>query len=463
MNGYVASDTAGAVVSDQFQLVVENTNRAPVLDMPLHDQTVLQGGSFSFVVPDGTFIDADIDDSLTFGASLPNGDPLPGWLDFDPVSGTFAGQLPVDFVRSMEIQVSAIDSHGGSASDVFLMAVATPREPVPETTLAYRLADQYAMRNRDFSFELPVSTFNSAGDVFYSATLGNGDALPAWLKFDPMSRILSGTVPGDADSHLSVTLVAHDPSGGVADASFDLHIAGGRVYSGTAESETVRGSGRGDTVIGGGGRDVLYGFPGDDGLVGGMQADRLYAGNGDDIVDGNSGDDMLFGYGGDDALFGGDGQDRIFGNGGQDVLVGGHGDDRLYGGTGDDLYRFERGFGRDTIVDESGGSDTVRFGHRFGRDQLWFEHVDDDLLVNVLDSDEQLTIDNWYAENADTIERFELASGEVLLHSQVELLVEAMAAFDVPESTDADYNRQVKERIEPLLSSTWQSVGAGSV
>ena len=51
------------------------------------DQAAAEDAPFSFVVPAGSFSDAD-GDTLSYSASLQGGAALPSWLSFDPATRT---------------------------------------------------------------------------------------------------------------------------------------------------------------------------------------------------------------------------------------------------------------------------------------------------------------------------------------------------------------------------------------
>ncbi|MDI1360362.1 MAG: calcium-binding protein, partial [Methylobacter sp.] len=63
------------------------------------------------------------------------------------------------------------------------------------------------------------------------------------------------------------------------------------------------------------------------------------------------GNDVLFGEDGNDSLNGQEGNDTLMGGAGNDIIGGQQGDDVLIGGTGTDTYIFNRGDGRDTVID----------------------------------------------------------------------------------------------------------------
>jgi len=81
--------------------------------------------------------------------------------------------------------------------------------------------------------------------------------------------------------------------------------------------------------------------------------------------------------------------DSLIGTDHMDVLDGGAGDDFLQGGNGFDIYRFDVGYGNDTIRDSqmnvlSPGEDLVQFGAGFSRDDISFYRNGNssDLIIN---------------------------------------------------------------------------------
>jgi len=60
--------------------------------------------------------------------------------------------------------------------------------------------------------------------LIYSATLLGGAPLPAWLNFDPTTRIFSGTPIIDNLGTLQVTVIATDPFGASVARSFDINV-----------------------------------------------------------------------------------------------------------------------------------------------------------------------------------------------------------------------------------------------
>jgi trimeric autotransporter adhesin len=145
-----------------------------------------------------------------------------------------------------------------------------------------------------FEFTLPANTFvdpNAGDQLTYSASLANGDALPAWLSFDSQSRTFSGT-PDLADiAALTIIVTATDPEGAIAVAPFTLTVPQTIVLTGTEESDTLAANTNDNFIINGlAGSDTLSGGAGDDTLSGGAGWDTLQGGIGSDTYLINRGD-----------------------------------------------------------------------------------------------------------------------------------------------------------------------------
>ncbi|WJM83486.1 putative Ig domain-containing protein [Pectobacterium brasiliense] len=117
-----ATDGSNTSISTSFGLTVTNVNDAPVVGTPIPPQSVAQDGSLNFTVPAGTFTDPD-GDTLTLSATLADGSPLPGWLTFNPATGTFSGTPGNADVGTLVIRVTATDGSNTSISTSFGLTV----------------------------------------------------------------------------------------------------------------------------------------------------------------------------------------------------------------------------------------------------------------------------------------------------------------------------------------------------
>ena len=208
---------------------------------------------------------------------------------------------------------------------------------------------------------------------------------------------------------------------------------------------------------------TLHGLAGNDSLVGGIANDLLYGDAGNDTLWGNAGNDTLYGDDGDDELRGGSGNDTLYGgtgndtlegNAGNDTLVGGTGNDRLEGGEGNDVYVFSKGDGEDRIFDANGLADEVRLGHE--SIDVVFERVNSSLRVRMPGSLDAITIDSWYNGDAYKIETFKSTDGNVITHTQIESLIQAMASFQ--NDTGMTWEQALSERpsqVRSIVQEYW--------
>jgi Ca2+-binding RTX toxin-like protein len=220
----MATDTAGASISDTFNLEVVNINDAPVVGNEVVKQTAAEDESFSFTLPADTFIDVDSGDSLSYSATLEDGSGLPAWLSFDPETNTFSGTPGNDVVGTFAVKVTAVDQSGTMVSHTFDLEVANTNDaPVLNSAIADLTTDE----NASFTFAVPADTFADAdlGDsLTYSVTLKDGSALPEWLSFDPETNTLNGTPANGDVGELEITVTATDDSGESISDDFNLEV-----------------------------------------------------------------------------------------------------------------------------------------------------------------------------------------------------------------------------------------------
>jgi len=148
----------------------------------------------------------------------------------------------------------------------------------------------------------------------------------------------------------------------------------------------------------------------------------------------------------------------ITGNRADNVLTGGKGNDTLAGGAGNDTYVFSRGDGQDLIVDHdttAGNTDELQLTD-IDQNELWLTHVGDDLHINVMSSTDQLIIKDWYLAEAGAtghqVERIRTADGMTMHNTDVEQLVQAMAAFAPPSAAQTRWTSGQTSNGQVLLA-----------
>jgi Ca2+-binding RTX toxin-like protein len=228
--------------------------------------------------------------------------------------------------------------------------------------------------------------------------------------------------------------------------------------SGGDGNDTISGYGGHDILSGDAGNDSLFGGDGNDSLSGGLGNDSLDGGAGNDTLDGGAGNDSLAGGDGSDQLDGGTGNDSLSGGAGNDTLEGGAGNDSLDGGAGNDVYLYGRGSNNDVIenYDSTGTqNDRVVLGAGITEGQIWFRRVGNDLQLLLFETNETLTVRNWYLGSAYRIDAFELADGQRLLESQVEALVSAMSSFAPPASGQSSLPLNYQTSLNAVIAVNW--------
>ncbi|WP_321161943.1 beta strand repeat-containing protein [Verminephrobacter aporrectodeae] len=193
-------------------------------------------------------------------------------------------------------------------------------------------------------------------------------------------------------------------------------------------------------------------------FAGTAAADNIVGTTADDAISGQAGADTIYGRDGNDRLYGGADNDTLYGENGADTLDGGAGNDTLNGGHGNDTYVFGRGSGADSITDydsTAGNTDCLSIGAGVSTNQLWLRRVGTDLEVSIIGTSDKSLINNWYAGNAYHIERFQTSNGNVLLDSQVNALVSAMAGFAPPPAGQTTLAADYQTALAPVLAAGW--------
>ncbi|QEY13627.1 putative Ig domain-containing protein [Cellvibrio sp. KY-YJ-3] len=221
----IADDGNGGTVTDTFNIVVANTNDAPIVANTIPNQNTAEDSTFNFQFNINTFADSDVGDTLTYTAQLAGGGALPAWLSFDPVTRTFSGTPANGDVGTVSIDVITNDGNGGTATDTFNIVVANTNDA---PTVANVIPDQNATEDSAFNFQFNSNTFADAdvGDTLtYTAQLAGGGALPAWLNFDPLTRTFSGTPANGDVGAVSIDVIADDGNGGTVTDTFNVVVA----------------------------------------------------------------------------------------------------------------------------------------------------------------------------------------------------------------------------------------------
>lgn len=205
------------------------------------------------------------------------------------------------------------------------------------------------------------------------------------------------------------------------------------------------------------GVDVINGSAADDAIDGLDGSDIIYGKDGDDTLRGGTGDDYLHGFNGDDLLEGEEGADRIHGGSGDDILSGGKGaNDTLSGDAGSDTYLFAAGDGVDTInnYDAIAASIDILQFTGITYENLWFSRSLNNLQINVVGTNDRVTISNWYLNNAYQLD-YVVAGASLVSNDEFDQLVSAMSQYTMPVGVDNFVSQDIVNVLQPVLSEIW--------
>ena len=391
----IANDGNGGTVTDTFDVVVTNTNDAPMVANAIQNGSATQGSVFNFQFAANTFADMDVGDTLTYSAQLAGGGALPAWLSFDAATRTFSGTPANGDVGTLSIDVIASDGNGGTVSDSFNLVVAAPPPPppppapvvdgVPVTTtpgdggtsiitipvVQPTRPDDPRSPNTNLA-DIPLVTAPD-GHPIVQVSVPVGVGIQAQGLATPVSGAAAVTELGlriermaggnpELTNDGETFLATLDPSEPLTVQTITATVGAGFnpnvpfVISGsTAPADgkqavllDARALPSGTLiqvdnidfvaivgavrVIGGAGQNIASGDSSAQWIVLGADDDVIHGGGGNDTIGSLGGADQLFGDAGDDVVFGGDGND---------MLSGGEGSDHLNGGTGFDAAQQE--------------------------------------------------------------------------------------------------------------------------
>lgn len=207
-----------------------------------------------------------------------------------------------------------------------------------------------------------------------------------------------------------------------------IDSAGKDVITGTAGSDTLYGYEVNNAITGGEGNDSLYAsydMTGNAVLYGNSGSDSLTGGEDDDILNGGTDDDYLFGAGGNDILEGAGGNDYIDGGPGSDTIAGGRGNDYIHSSVGgSDTYLFNKCDGQDRIYEYDYADtdvDAIVFGPGITRDDILITRKDYDLVFEIKNTTDMITILNWYSGgNYPKIEFLLFSDGTSMTQAEIE-------------------------------------------
>jgi hypothetical protein len=102
-----------------FRQVLAPPTPALLINRGITDQFAEPGGVTTFSLPADAFAHTNTAVQLSLSARQANGNPLPPWLTFNPLQGTFQAIPPAGFQGQLEIAVTARDPEGREVTAIF--------------------------------------------------------------------------------------------------------------------------------------------------------------------------------------------------------------------------------------------------------------------------------------------------------------------------------------------------------
>lgn len=110
--------------SDGFRTVVASADEpALVLFQGVPDQYIETGARLSVTVPSDAFAHTQPKAVVRLAATMQDGSPLPGWVQFNGQTGQFSGQVPEGMKGELRIKLTARDQAGREATALFRLNV----------------------------------------------------------------------------------------------------------------------------------------------------------------------------------------------------------------------------------------------------------------------------------------------------------------------------------------------------
>jgi ELWxxDGT repeat protein len=121
----VAVDTRTAAPTFQVAVAPKTAGAADslVINAPMRDSTVAEGTRIVVTIPTDAFAATRLDVAVSLTATQADGGALPGWMTFNPQTGTFEGTPPLGFKGEVVVRVVARDQDGHEAVQTFKITV----------------------------------------------------------------------------------------------------------------------------------------------------------------------------------------------------------------------------------------------------------------------------------------------------------------------------------------------------
>ncbi|GAB3253138.1 hypothetical protein GCM10027347_12740 [Larkinella harenae] len=213
----IVSNGEGGYTPATVSVIVSATpsNRPPVVNRPIANQTATVGQEFAFTIADNTFTDPDNNLASVRVNGLPEG------LSYNQTNRKISGKPVQPGVAT--VTVTATDALAASVSTSFTLTIEAQPTQEPSTNkppvVAQPPVDQTALVGQTFTLQIPLETFSDPDGSIASIAVSG---LPAGLEYQADTRTISGqlTQPGTT----TIVVTATDNEGATVTARFELLV-----------------------------------------------------------------------------------------------------------------------------------------------------------------------------------------------------------------------------------------------
>ncbi|MBE9226175.1 DUF4347 domain-containing protein [Phormidium sp. LEGE 05292] len=214
--------TAISASTSTIDTTITPVNDPPTVANPIANQSATKGSAFSFTVPENTFKDVDIGDTLSYTATLDDGNQLPSWLIFDATTRTFSG-TPTnnENVGNLSIKVTAKDTSNATASNSFVLAIANSNNT--PSVISINDVTQSEENNGTTNFNFTVSLNNASSQpITVNYTTQDGTATTADNDYTSNSGVLTFAA---GETQKSISVAVNGDTKSEADETFEVKLS----------------------------------------------------------------------------------------------------------------------------------------------------------------------------------------------------------------------------------------------
>ena len=173
---FSVTDGTNTLNNNLFGISINPVNDVPIVLNAIASQSTTEGQTFGYTFPQNTFFDNDLNEVLTYTATLANGNSLPTWLSFNAATRTFNGIPTADSSGTLTLVVTATDTAQTSVSNSFSLTILEGQSSDNPPTVLNPITDVNVDEDAENSVINLSNVFSDVdGDVIVKSVLVNNN------------------------------------------------------------------------------------------------------------------------------------------------------------------------------------------------------------------------------------------------------------------------------------------------